>query len=117
MYFIVICIALAVALCKGLSLLHIKNLSPTFYFSGQDCIGGALFDDYNINSNNIDEYQPIRETWYINLNKPCTCSGKVLKYKVEYYELDDGRYVAYAAMWRPREEPELGCLYDVVSYS
>ena len=74
------------------------------FILAQDCIGGSVYDDEN--ANRLDSIS--RGYWYINLQDSCSCSGKVLKYKFEFYEVpDDGSiHVVHAAMWKPTEEDQ-----------
>ncbi len=43
----------------------------------------------------------------MNLDKPCSCSGEVDKYEVEYYDLDEEVYKVQAAMWELNDEDGL----------
>ncbi len=79
------------------------------------CFTGSLEVDYaDIIGSNVGQYQAINQsTWYINTNDACTYSGKLVQYEVEYYSIGSS-HVAYAALWKPRED-ESG-VYDMVSY-
>ncbi len=70
-------------------------------YIGQDCESGSFYD--NLDSNAVSSID--KGYWYLNLDKPCSCSGEVDKYEVEYYNLpEDKKYKVHAAMWELNED-------------
>ena len=57
-----------------------------------------MYDEYDREDN-------IKGWWYLNVQLPATCSGRVTEYKFEYYDPpnddDEGTYSAIVAMWAP----------------
>ncbi len=73
------------------------------YSEGQDCASGSFYDDLNSNAvSSID-----KGYWYLNLDKPCSCSGEVDKYEVRYFDLVAEVYKVQAAMWELNDEDGL----------
>ena len=53
--------------------------------------------------------------WYLNVEMPCDCSGKIETYTAEYYGLQSfsGNHRVRAAVWSPVEGEEGS--YEIVS--
>ena len=75
---------------------------------GQDCRSGSFYESENANSAVID-----RGFWYLNLEYPCSCSGKVNKYEAKHYPFSQAIYTVHIAVWRPRSDGSTG-IYDIV---
>ena len=77
-----------------------KNVTSSKYIYDivglSSCEAGDLYDEYD-RENNIEGW------WYLNVQLPATCSGRVTEYKVEYYDPQNGNglYRATVAMWAP----------------
>ena len=81
-------------------LIFIAKIVFINYSEGQDCESGSFYDDLNSNAvSSID-----RGYWYLNLDKPCSCSGEVEMYVVKNYTLENADYNVYAAMWELMED-------------
>ena len=91
-----------------------KNVTSSKYIDGivglSSCEAGDVYDDYD-RENNIEGW------WYLNVQLPATCSGRVTEYKFEYYNpQNDGTYSAIVAMWAPVNGTGAVNLYEQVCY-
>ena len=52
---------------------------------------------------NQNEENNIGGKWYLNVNIPATCSGRITRYRVRYYDdnLNDGTYRVTLNIWKP----------------
>ncbi len=74
-----------------------------------DCSSGSTYGNVDSEAASISTGH-----WYINLELPCSCSGKLWKHKIRYHDLDnDGYYTVYVAVWAPKGDGE----YYRVSYN
>ena len=51
--------------------------------------------------------------WYLNLDMPIDCSGRVRKYDISYFLQYQGLFYVYVALWKLR--PGTTYEYDIVS--
>ena len=69
--------------------------------TGNTCTVGSVYDEYY-------EYNEVNSPggwWYLNLKKPSSCSGRVTRYDVDYYELEEENcYYAKIALWTPVDD-------------
>ncbi len=79
------------------------------YSTGQSCQGGSFYNDetptpYTIETGN----------WYLNVERPCLCSGELQTITVEFPMLQSFTvYRVTVAVWTPVEDG--GDSYSVVS--
>ena len=76
------------------SLMLVTEVSPM----AQDCTSGSLYEDEIDGRGSVD-----RGYWYLNLEFPSSCSGRVSEYEVTYFSFSGTSQVhsADVALWAP----------------
>ncbi len=77
--------------------------------TGQSCQGGSFYDTENPTPYSIET-----GNWYLNVERPCQCSGQLQTITVQYSMLQSQmNYRVNVAVWTPVEDG--GDSYSVVS--
>ena len=90
-------ILLLLSFIEDCKLTEFINVNINTIVGLSSCEAGDVYDRYN-RVNNIEGW------WYLNVQLPTTCSGRVTEYKFEYYNPQNGNeetYSAIVAMWAP----------------
>ena len=77
--------------------------------TGNNCTVGSVYEEHM--DDEVDG--SFKNWWYLNLKKPSTCSGILIRYNLSYYSISDKTYKANVAMWAPVDND----IYQVVSYT
>ena len=75
------------------------------------CEAGSVYDDYN----RVNDF---KGWWYLNVEIPAPCAGRVTEYKFEYYNPQggDGTYRANVAMWEPVNDTAYTQVHTLSTY-